>query len=153
MEIEKISGDKLDAIDLKIIELLKKNSKLSSKEIASQVDLSITPAYERVKRLEKRGYIKRYTIEVDKEKLGIGLRVLCAITLKSHAKEILDVFEKQIIELPEVIHCFHIAGNVDYQLLIETKDVNTYSQFLKDKLASIPNIANVQSSIIMSTLK
>jgi Lrp/AsnC family transcriptional regulator, leucine-responsive regulatory protein len=153
MEIEKLSGEKMDAIDLKILDLLQKNAKLSSKEISAKVDLSITPTYERVKRLEKKGIIKRYTIEIDKTKLGVGLRVLCAITLKSHAKDILDVFERQIIELPEVIHCFHIAGNVDYQLLIETKDVNTYSQFLKDKLAAIPNIANVQSSIIMSTLK
>lgn len=145
--------DKLDALDYKIIESLAENSRIGNKELAFKIGLTITPTYERVKRLERKGVIKRYTIELDKEKLGIGLKVLCAITLKSHAKEILDVFEREIIQLPEVIHCFHIAGNVDYQLLIETSDVNSYSIFLKDKLAAIPNIANVQSAIVMSSLK
>lgn len=143
----------LDALDLKIIAELSENSRIGNKELAHKIGLTITPTYERVKRLEKKGVIKRYTIELNKKKLGIGLNVLCAITLKSHSKDVLDVFEREIIQLPEVIHCFHIAGNVDYQLLIETSDVNSYSTFLKDKLAAIPNIANVQSAIIMSTLK
>jgi len=143
----------LDALDLKIIAALSENSRIGNKELANKIGLTITPTYERVKRLEKKGIITRYTINLDKKKLGIGLNVLCAITLKSHAKEVLDVFEREIIQLPEVIHCFHIAGNVDYQLLIETSDINSYSNFVKDKLAAIPNIANVQSAIIMSTIK
>jgi DNA-binding Lrp family transcriptional regulator len=143
----------LDALDLKIIAALSENSRIGNKELANKIGLTITPTYERVKRLEKKGIIIRYTINLDKKKLGIGLKVLCAITLKSHAKEVLDVFEREIIQLPEVIHCFHIAGNVDYQLLIETSDINSYSNFVKDKLAAIPNIANVQSAIIMSTIK
>jgi Lrp/AsnC family leucine-responsive transcriptional regulator len=144
---------KLDSLDKKILKLLKNNAKLSSKELAAEIGLTLTPTYERVKRLENNGFIKSYTIKIDKEKIGKNLRVLCNVSLKSHALEFLNTFEEKVVKLKEISSCFHIAGNFDYLLLIEVKDMEEYSVFLKEKLASIPHIAQVQSSFVMKTLK
>ncbi|MES2588504.1 MAG: Lrp/AsnC family transcriptional regulator [Bacteroidota bacterium] len=152
METENISYT-LDTIDKKIIEILKGNGKINHKELASLVGLTITPTYERVKRLESKGIIIGYQAKINKEKTGKNLKVMCQLSLKSHSKDLLESFENAIVKLKEITSCYHIAGNFDYLLLIEVKDMNEYSEFLKEKLASIPHIATVQSSFIMKTMK
>ena len=143
----------LDAIDLQILDLLTKNGKLGNKEIAAVIGLSTTPTFERIKRLERKGIIKGYTAILDKKKIGKGLQVFCQVSLKSHNAEIIDGFEAEIIHLSEVSACYHIAGDFDYSLFIEVSDMDEYQHFLKQKLANIPNIANVQTAFVMSTLK
>ena len=143
----------LDQIDKKILSILSSNSKLGNKEIAAEIGLSITPTFERIKRLERHGVIKNYVAILDKKKIEKGLHVLCQVSLKAHNLDLLLGFEDEIVHLHEVSSCYHIAGNYDYLLSIEVKDMDEYQDFLKQKLASIPNIANVQSSFVMSTLK
>lgn len=143
----------LDEIDLHILQLLGKNAKLGTKEIASQVGLTNTPTYERIRRLEKKGVIKAYIAVIDKKKQGYALSVLCNVQLKSHASHYLDEFEQAIILLDEVIECYHIAGNYDYLLKIDIRDMDGYALFVKEKLAVIPHIATVQSSFVMRVLK
>jgi Lrp/AsnC family leucine-responsive transcriptional regulator len=143
----------LDKIDKKILSILSSNSKLGNKEIAAEIGLSITPTFERIKRLERHGVIKNYVAILDKKKIDKGLHVLCQVSLKAHNLDLLLGFEDEIVHLHEVNSCYHIAGNYDYLLSIEVKDMDEYQEFLKQKLASIPNIANVQSSFVMSTLK
>ncbi|MCE3295490.1 MAG: AsnC family transcriptional regulator [Crocinitomicaceae bacterium] len=151
MQTENFSG--LDAIDRQIITILQENGKINHKELAALVGLTITPTYERVKRLEQRGVITGYKAHVDKQKIGKGLKVMCQLSLKSHAKELLENFEMAIVELDEVSACYHIAGNHDYLLHIEVRDMEAYSAFLKEKLATIPHISNVQSMFVMKSLK
>ena len=143
----------LDKIDKKILSILSSNSKLGNKEIAAEIGLSITPTFERIKRLERHGVIKNYVAILDKKNIDKGLHVLCQVSLKAHNLDLLVGFEDKIVHLHEVNSCYHIAGNYDYLLSIEVKDMDEYQEFLKQKLASIPNIANVQSSFVMSTLK
>jgi len=154
MEKENSSPEyRLDRIDEQILQMLRKNGKLGSKEIAAEVGLSVTPTYERIRRLERKGFIKGYVAILDKRKLDKSLRVLCNVQLKSHAAEFLESFESEVIKLGEVTSCFHIAGNFDYLLMIEISDMDEYADFLKQKLASIPHIATVQSSFVMRALK
>jgi len=143
----------MDKIDQAILEILTENSKLGTKEIAMQVGLTITPTYERIKRLEKSGVIKRYTVELDKASVGKNLQVFCQVSLKEHNLKLLKKFEDQVVNLPEVSACFHIAGDHDYALFIEVHDMIAYENFLREKLATIPSIANVQSSFVMSEIK
>jgi DNA-binding Lrp family transcriptional regulator len=142
-----------DAIDLHILELLHENAKLATKEIANHVGLTVTPTFERIKRLERRGFIERYTVQLNKQKLGIQLTILCFISLQSHSKEMIETFEEKVVTLKEITQILHIAGNFDYQLTIEMKDMHAYAEFLKNKLASIPNIATVQSSFVLKAVK
>lgn len=143
----------LDHIDTQIITLLSQNAKLSNKEIASQVGLTVTPTFERIKRLERIGLIQGYTTILNKKMIGKGLKVQCLVSLKEHHLELLKSFETKIVHFDEVSECYHIAGDYDYILAIEVKDMDEYQYFLKEKLASIPSISNVQSSFVMSTIK
>jgi len=143
----------MDNIDRAIVEILLENSKLGTKEIAVQVGLTITPTYERIKRLEKSGVIQRYTIEVNRAAIGRNLQVLCNVSLKEHNLGLITHFEEQVVGLVEVRACYYIAGNHDYSLLIEVSDMVEYESFLRHKLASIDSIGNIQSSFVMRQLK
>lgn len=144
---------KLDEIDYHLIKLLKNNAKAGTKWLADQVGLSVTPTFERIKRLERIGIIEGYSAKINSNKLGLALKVYCHVSLKSHNLELIEQFETAIIELEAVKHCHHIAGNMDYVLFVEVRDMEAYQYFLRNKLATIPNIANVQSSFVMKGLK
>lgn len=142
----------LEIIDVQILRLLKQNAKISIKEIANKVGLSTTPVFERIKKLERTKIIESYTIKLNRDKIGKPLRILCQISLKEHSKSAIEVFEKEITELQEINECLHVAGNYDYLLILEMKDVQSYEQFLKDKLATMSNISNVNSSFVLGTV-
>lgn len=143
----------LDKIDKQILKLLLQNSKMNIKEIALKVDLTTSPTYERIKRMEKSGIIKRYIAEIDKEKIGLNLVVFCQVKLQVHSKKLITQFENIVYKMPEVIGCYHVAGNFDYLLKIITTDIKSYQSFLKNKLSVIESVAHVQSNFVMSEVK
>ncbi|MFK7904849.1 MAG: Lrp/AsnC family transcriptional regulator [Chitinophagales bacterium] len=143
----------IDAIDKRILQLLQKNSKIKIKEIAQALKMTNTPIFDRIKRLEREGFIEGYSAILAKEKLGFKLTAFCSITLEKHHREYLVQFVKDIQEIPEVIECYHIAGMFDYLLKIYAKDMVDYQQFIAQKLAALPNIGRVQSSFVMTEIK
>ena len=143
----------IDKIDVSLLNLLQSNTKLNTKELAQKVGLSVTPTYERIKRLEKEGYIKKYVAILDRKLIDKNLMVISFVSLILHSNDMQIEFEKSVIEYPEVIECFHVTGSYDYQLKVIVSDMEEYQAFIKDKLSSINNIANVQSSFVMSSLK
>ena len=112
-----------------------------------------TPIFDRIKRLEKEGYIEGYTARLSKEKLGFHLVAFCSVTLEKHNKEYLNQFLEDIQEISEVIECYHIAGMFDYLLKVYAKDMVDYQHFITQKLAALPNIGRVQSSFVMTEIK
>jgi len=143
----------IDKIDVSLLNLLQSNTKLNTKELAQKVGLSITPTYERIKRLEKEGYIKQYVAILDRKLIDKNLMVISFVSLILHSRDMQIEFEKSVIEYAEVIECFHVTGTYDYQLKVVVSDMEEYQSFVKNKLSSINNIANVQSSFVMSSLK
>ncbi len=143
----------IDKIDVSLLNLLQSNTKLNTKELAQKVGLSITPTYERIKRLEKEGYIKQYIAILDRKLINKNLMVISFVSLILHSRDMQIEFEKSVIEYPEIIECFHVTGSYDYQLKVVVSDMEEYQSFIKNKLSSINNIANVQSSFVMSSLK
>ncbi|TPN82417.1 Lrp/AsnC family transcriptional regulator [Aquimarina algicola] len=143
----------MDKIDQSILLLLQKDSKITIKEIAVRLNLTTTPIFERVKRLEKEGYIRSYKAILDRKKVGLQLMVFCNITLNLHQTDYLKKFEKDIQQFPEVAECYHIAGMFDYLIKIYAKDMESYQEFLSNKLASLENISKVQSSFVMTEVK
>jgi DNA-binding Lrp family transcriptional regulator len=103
--------------------------------------------------MEKRGVIKGYTVLIDPAAVGKELMVFCQVSLKTHNTELLEVFESHVKELSEVTSVYHVAGNYDYLVQVQVAGMSEYQMFLKEKLASIPNIANVQSTFVLSSLK
>lgn len=143
----------IDAIDRRILQLLQKDGKMKIKEIASALKMTNTPIFDRIKRLERAGFILGYSTIVDKKKLGFNLTAFCSVTLEKHRKDYLIQFVKDVQGLPEVIACYHIAGIFDYLLKIYVKDMADYQNFITLKLASLDNIGKVQSSFVMTEIK
>ncbi|WP_040473981.1 Lrp/AsnC family transcriptional regulator [Flavobacterium frigoris] len=143
----------MDAIDKKILMLLQENAKYNTKEIADKVGLSVSPTFERIKKLEQKKYIKKYVALLDGEKIGKSINVYCQVTLAIHSRELIDDFKTQIAKLPEIMGCFHVSGNYDFLLKIAVNDMNEYQKFIIDKLSVIKGISNVQSSFVMEEIK
>ncbi|MBD2703665.1 Lrp/AsnC family transcriptional regulator [Spirosoma sp. BT702] len=145
--------EKLDEIDGQLLKLLGDNSKLTIKELADRVHLSHTPVFERVKRLESNGYIKKYIALLDAEKLNYGLIVFCNIKLKQHDKRIGHEFVTDILRLDEVVECYNISGDFDFLLKVYAKDMKHYQDFVFNKLGSVTSIGSTHSTFVMSETK
>ncbi len=143
----------IDAVDLKILQLLEQDGLRTNKEIAAVLNLTTTPVHERIKRLKRDGYIERYTIDVNRKKLDKNLMVMMHVSLKEHAQEYLNKFEDDVQSLPEVIECFVISGNADFLLKVVVKDMEEYKSFVMNKIAALSNIGNTQSSFVINEIK
>lgn len=142
-----------DDIDIKILKELQQNSNLTTKQLAELVNLSSTPVFERVKKLENKSYIKKYVAILDNEKLNKGLIVFCNITLKQHTKEIGHQFVHDIMLLDEVTECYNISGDYDFLLKVMVKDMKDYQNFVLNRLGSIENIGSAHSTFVMGEIK
>lgn len=150
---DNLSPKELDLTDLKLLRLLQKDAKLTTKAIATRVNLSPTPVYERIKRLEKEGLIEKYTAIVNAEKVGKTLTVFCNITLKEHTKEIGNAFVKDIVKLNEVVECYNISGDYDFLLKILVKDMKHYQSFVINELGAVKNIGSAHSTFVIGVIK
>jgi DNA-binding Lrp family transcriptional regulator len=135
------------------LKLLQQDAKLTNKEIAAKLNLTTTPVFERIKKLEREGYIDKYVALVDRKKVDLSMMVFCNVSLKEHATEFLNRFENDVQSLAEVVECYHIAGMFDYLLKVVVKDMDTYQDFVANKLAGLNNIRKVQSAFVMSEIK
>lgn len=143
----------LDAIDIKILNLLQKDAKMKIKEIAHALGMTNTPVFDRIKKLEKAGAIKGYTIKVERGMLGYELMAFCSIQLDKHNQQNIQKFENKIAQFEEVVECYHIAGQVDYLLKVVAKDMVAYQAFIATKLAALATIGRVQSAFVMTPVK
>ncbi|MEQ8581377.1 MAG: Lrp/AsnC family transcriptional regulator [Marinoscillum sp.] len=143
----------MDTTDFKILDLLQQDGRLTHKQIAAQLNLTITPIYERVKRLERDGYIRHYVAILDPDKLNKSLVAFTSISLKEHSKAYIKKFELEITKIAAVVECYHIAGQFDYLLKIVIEDMKAYQAVVIDQLASMENIANVNSSFVMTEVQ
>lgn len=142
-----------DATDRAILDFLQKDAFLTTKEMAAQLHLTPTPVFERVKRLEREGFIQRYAALLNRKRIGYPMLVFCDVSLKEHNRDFLLRFEQQIAVLPEVVECHHITGAFDYLLKVVARDMDDYHLFIKEKLAVLENIGKVQSHFVMTEVK
>ena len=143
----------LDQIDFQILKTLQRNAKLTTKELADIVHLTPTPVFERQKRLERLGYIKKYVAVLDPEKLDRGLLVFCKVKLKQINSEIANSFVRRIQYIPEVTECYNTSGTYDYLLKVRARDMKQYQEFLLTKLGDIDSVAAIESMFVMSEVK
>ena len=144
--------EKIDETDLKILRILQKDSKKTTKEIAEILNLTSSPVFERIKRLEKQKLIKKYVALVDKKKLNIPITAICMVSLRYHHEGFIDKFEKQIKELKEVQECYHMAGKVDFFLKINMTSLDNYHEFVRSKLSKIENIGVLESYFVLKEI-
>ncbi len=143
----------LDAKDIDILRALQNNARLTNKELAAQVHLSTTPTYERVKRLERLGYIQQYATILDAAKLNRGFTVFCSVKLRHLSMELANAFTTMIKDVPEVTECYNISGSFDYLLRIQSPDMKYYQQFLLNVIGRHDNVASIESTFVMEEIK
>ena len=144
---------RLDDIDLEILRILQRNSNLTIKELAAKINLSTTPTFERQKRLEREGFIKKYVAVLDADKLGKGFEVFCNVKLKQLNKDVAQEFTDEIQKIPEVIDCYNISGQFDYLLHIYVSDMKYYRDFIINVLGCIDSVGSLQSVFVMDRIK
>ena len=145
--------EKLDKVDLQIHRTLQENARLTTKELAAQVSLSSTPVFERLKRLEREGYIKKYIAVLDADKLNQGFVVFCNVKLRRMNKDIAMEFTRIIQNIPEVTECYNISGSYDYLLKIHAPNMKYYQEFIINVLGTIDSLGSLESMFVMDEVK
>lgn len=145
--------EKLDATDIEILRQLQENSHQTTKELAKRVHLSPTPVFERIRQLENSGYIKRYTVILDGDKLSKGFCVFCNIRLKKHSGEFIVHFTNAVMDIPEITECYNISGDYDFMLKIQVKSMAHYQDFVQNVLGTIESVGSIHSLFVLKTVK
>jgi len=143
----------LDEIDRHILRKLQENNRITIKEMASELNLSTTPIFERMKKLEREGFITKNVAILNPELLNLNLVVFISISISDHSIAALDEFVKQVVQFPEVLECHHVTGQSDFLLKVILKDIKEYNEFVLSKISTVPNIAKVESSFSLSVRK
>ncbi|MBR9914016.1 MAG: Lrp/AsnC family transcriptional regulator [Algicola sp.] len=143
----------LDAIDKKLLQLLQKDSKQTNKELSNKLNLSVTAVYERIKKLERSGVIFKYVALIDKKKVEKPFVTFCSIKLVQHTKDCVVQFEKEVVQLDEVMECYHTSGDYDYLLKIIVADMDAFREFMVKKLTTISHIGSTHSTFMINEVK
>jgi DNA-binding Lrp family transcriptional regulator len=143
----------LDAVDIRILNLLQSDARLSVRQLSKQVNLSTTPVHERLKRLESSGVIDHYGAVINTVRIGSFIAFFVNITLKEHSTRQGGEFIGQITAFPEVVEFHVIGGEHDFMIKVIVPDMTAYRRFFIEQLGNIPNIARLQSIIVLDTVK
>jgi Lrp/AsnC family transcriptional regulator len=143
----------LDPTDLAILGILQKNALATLKDISAEINLSVSPTHDRIKRLEADGVIDNYVALINRKKIDLGMVVFCHVTLDKQTKNNFAEFEQIILKFDEIISCSLVSGSFDYYLKVVSKDVETYNQFYQEKLAVLPMVAHINSLFVMDEIK
>jgi Lrp/AsnC family transcriptional regulator len=133
--------------------LLQNDSTLTYKEIAQKINLSLSPVHDRIKRLEQEGVVEKYVGILNKKMLGVGLTVFSQVTLIRQTREVSQIFDISIKQLPEVVECNFVSGSFDYLLKIIVADMEAYHNFHQMKLSTIEGVSLINSFFVMSEVK
>ena len=145
--------DDLDAFDLKILEALQKDGRLTNNELADRIALSASQCSRRRSRLEAEGYIQGYQARLDRQKMGLDLLVVISVTLATHNRDNARRFSALINDLPEVLEAYALTGEMDYHLKVATRGLSGLSRFVNDVLLPHDSVQHVKTSIVLDTLK
>lgn len=143
----------LDAIDWKIMKILQEDGRLSNAELAERVSLSASPCWKRLKRLETSGVIRGYQAILDRRALGMGVVAFVSISLENHTEKTCHAFEAAVAAMPEVLACHNTTGQHDYLLHIVARDFDAYSEFVRNRLRTLPGVKELLSTLSMHEVK
>ena len=143
----------LDEIDIKILRLLQQNSNMTVKELAARVHLSPSPTFERQKRLEREGYITRYSAVVDYHRFWHNIFLLCNIRLKQHTHDLIQQFMDTVQTIDQITECYNTTGDYDFQIKVYARDMKAYQDFMLNTLGNIDCIGSLHSIIVIGEIK
>jgi Lrp/AsnC family transcriptional regulator, leucine-responsive regulatory protein len=143
----------LDEVDRLILNLLQDDGKLTAKHLADKIGLTQTPVYERIRKLERLGVIRKYVALVDPQKVYKELVVFMNLTLREHGEGKRERFLEKIAALPEVVEMYHTSGVYDFMAKVRVSDVHEYRDFLVEKMGKIDNVKDIVSHMVLEEIK
>jgi Lrp/AsnC family transcriptional regulator, leucine-responsive regulatory protein len=143
----------LDKTDLRILDLLQKDGRLTNLELAERVALSPSPCLRRVRALEEAGVIRRYVALVDPLKVGLGLTAYVSVALEKRGKMPADEFSHTVTTWPEVVGCYSMTGDMDYLLRVQVEDLEHFTRFMMDRLLKQKSVTDVKSNFVLERIK
>jgi len=143
----------MDMIDKQILKSLQDNARIKKSEMARQLNLPATTLQERIRRLEKKGIIKKYQVVVDPEMLGFSVQAFVAVTLNKHESSDIRDFEKSIKTIPNIKACYHLSGRFDYMLHLVARDLNQLGVLVKTRITSLPDFGRCETHLVFSDIE
>ena len=153
MVISELAMTEFDSIDINILKQLQKDASLTAQEVAGKVNLSTSPCWRRINRLEQTGIIQKKVALLDLKKLGMQMVTFVSISLSRNDEDSLEMFEEQVQQFPEIVECYTVTGTMDYFLKIITRDIQHFESFLRRHLAQLPLIREIHSNVAVTQIK
>ena len=145
--------EKLQKADIEILRLLQSDAGISTTAIAERLNLSQSPCWRRINRIEQEGYIRKRVALLNRRALGMEVVVFATVSLTANGRRNLEAFEREIVRYPEVMECYTMAGIWDYMIKIVTRDISHYEDFVRNTLTTSPSIRELHSHIAVTEIK
>ena len=143
----------LDKFDIAILKCLQEDARATDVEIAEKVNLSPSPCLRRIRNLEKLGVIRRYTADIDRKEVGLGLTVFVEFKVAHHSRENSEVQQAALLAIPEIVSCFLISGTADFLAEVVVEDLSAYERLLTETLLTLPNVTDIRSNFAIRSIK
>lgn len=140
----------LDRIDRKLVQLLQNNGRLSNKELAARVELAPSTCLERIRRLHEHGIVRGIHADVEIKALGIGLQAIYFIELTKHKRDIVETFQTEVLQIPEVIAVYLIAGRYDFLVHVVVRDPDHLRNLALDAFTNRPEVTRIETALIFN---
>jgi len=143
----------LDKQDVVLLTELQRDSHQTVQQLAERVGLSSTPCWKRIKEMEGNGIIRGYTALIDREKVGLALCVIAEVNLTRHNEDVVQQFEREVADCPQIVGCYSTTGQADYVLKVLMPDIKAYERFLHETAFKLPGVTHVRSSVVLKEVK
>lgn len=144
---------RLDSIDIKILEALQADGRLSNVDLAAQIGLSPSACLRRVQALENEGYIRCYVASLNPKKLGLGVTAIVLVQIAQDKEEEMAAFRERMLAYPEVLFCLSVTGSADYILRVVAPDLESFERFVVRDLLKAPGVKDVRSHFVLNSVK
>ncbi|VVO08144.1 Lrp/AsnC family transcriptional regulator [Pseudomonas fluorescens] len=143
----------LDRTDRALLAALQGNARLTVAELADSVSLTSSPCWRRIKMLEERGAITGYQAILSPKELGYGVTAFVSVMMSSHSKDNARNFEKRLLDIPEIVTCHNVSGRYDFLLEVVAKDLESFGEFAREVLQTLPGVKEIYSSFSFKSVK
>lgn len=144
---------KLDGFDVAILQALQENARATNVEIAEKVNLSQSPCLRRIRLLEEQGVIRGYRADLDRQAVGLELTVFVSFKVIRHTRENAQEFQQALMDIPEVVSCYMISGDLDFLAEVVVENLAAYERLLSDRLLVLPQVTDIRSNFAIRSVK
>ncbi|VFR23949.1 Transcriptional regulator, AsnC family [plant metagenome] len=148
-----MTDEALNPTDIKILTALQQDGRITNQALAERINMSASPCWRRVKQLEDEHYIQGYRAVLDRRKIGLGVMVFIRIKIDRHSEAEAKKFEREVMQLEDVVACYSIGGDADFLLQVVAPDLDSFAEFAMSIVRQLPGIKEMQSMFVLKEIK